>query len=162
MAIEVRRAEPVEFAEAGSVTAAAYREFVDGTEWSSYLDTIADVGSRADRTEIIIAMDGGAIIGSATLELDGRTSPGEGPLEPHRAHIRMLGIHPEARGRGAARALMAACEDRARGAGRTILTLNTTERMRTAKTMYERLGYVRGPDEVMPDGFVLLNYSKQL
>ena len=162
MAIEVREADPGEFAEAGAVTAAAYREFFDGTQWASYLDAIADVAGRADRTEIIIALDEGAIIGSATLELDGRTSAEDGPLEPYRAHIRMLGVHPDARGRGAAKALMAACESRARAAGRSLLTLNTTDLRRTAKTMYERLGYVRGPDEPMPGGITLLNYSKQL
>ncbi|MEA2520442.1 MAG: hypothetical protein QOI81_88 [Actinomycetota bacterium] len=162
MAIEVREADPAEFAEAGAVTAAAYREFFDGTQWERYLDEIADVASRAGRTEIIIALDAGAIIGSATLELDGRTSPDDGPLEPDRAHIRMLGVHPDARGRGAAKALMTACESRARAAGRTVLTLNTTDLMRAAKTMYEGLGYVRGPDEPLPGGITLLNYSKQL
>ena len=146
----------------GEVTAAAYREFFVGTEWADYLDAIADIAGRAERTEILVATDDDRIIGSATLELDGRTSPEDGPLEPHQAHIRMLGIHPDARGRGAAKALMAACEARARVAGRTVLTLNTSERMAAAKAMYERLGYGRRDDEVMPDGFVLLSYGKQL
>jgi len=34
--------------------------------------------------------------------------------------------------------------------------------MQTAKTMYESLGYERGPDLTFPDGFVLLSYSKAL
>ena len=162
MAIVVRAADPDEYVEAGEVTAAAYREFLEGTAWAEYLNNIADIASRAERTEILVVVDDDRIVGSATLELDGRTSPEDGPLEPHRAHIRMVGVHPDARGRGAARALMAACEARARAAGRTELTLNTTERMAAAKAMYERLGYERLADEIMPDGFVLLAYRKRL
>lgn len=162
MAIVVRVAHPDEYVEAGEVTAAAYREFLEGTEWAEYLENIADIASRAERTEILVVVDDDRIVGSATLELDGRTSPEDGPLEPHRAHIRMLGVHPDARGRGAAKALMAACEARASEAGRTELTLNTTERMAAAKAMYERLGYERLASEIMPDGFVLLAYRKRL
>jgi hypothetical protein len=28
--------------------------------------------------------------------------------------------------------------------------------------MYESLGFERGPDEVFPDGFVLLSYAKRI
>lgn len=146
----------------GDITAAAYREFLEGTQRADYLGTIADIAARAERTEILVVTDDGRITGSATLELDGRTNPEDGPLPAHEAHIRMLGIHPDARGRGAAKALMAACEARAREAGRTVLTLNTTHLMAAAKAMYEGLGYVRADDEVKPDGFVLLSYAKQL
>ncbi len=162
MTISVRIAHPDEYTVAGEVTAAAYREFLEGTAWADYLVTIADIASRAERTEILVVIDDDRIVGSATLELDGRTSLDDGPLGSHQAHIRMLGVHPDARGRGAAKALMAVCEARAREAGRTELTLNTTERMAAAKAMYERLGYERQEDEIMPDGFVLLAYSKQL
>jgi len=53
-------------------------------------------------------------------------------------------------------------EARARAAGKTFMTLNTTQRMRAAQAMYERLGYERAEDILFPDGFVLLGYSKQL
>ena len=162
MTILVRAARPDEYAAAGDITAAAYHEFLEGTRWAAYLETIADIAARAERTEILVATDDDQIIGSATLELDGRTSLDDGPLAPHQAHIRMLGVHPDARGRGAAKALMAACEARARETGRTVLTLNTTERMAAAKAMYEGLGYRRQADEIMPDGSVLLAYEKQL
>jgi ribosomal protein S18 acetylase RimI-like enzyme len=57
---------------------------------------------------------------------------------------------------------MAASEERARAAGKTHMTLNTTRRMEAAQAMYERLGYERTEDMVFPDGFVLLAYRKQL
>ncbi len=164
--IEIREARADEHAEAGAVTADAYREFVPETgdaQWQEYLLHIADVGGRADRTTVLVAIDGASIVGSATLELDGRVEPGDDPpLELGEAHIRMLGVATAARRRGIARALMAACEERAVAAGRTKLSLNTTHRMGAAQQMYEALGYRRGPDRVFPDGFVLLSYSKRL
>jgi ribosomal protein S18 acetylase RimI-like enzyme len=74
----------------------------------------------------------------------------------------MLGVLPEARRLGVARALMEEAERRARAAGKTRITLHTTERMEAARTMYERLGFVRAADRVFPDGFVLLGYERAL
>jgi ribosomal protein S18 acetylase RimI-like enzyme len=166
--MEVREATVDEHAEAGRVTAEAYREFVrpGDEDWERYLLRIADVADRADRTTILVAVEDGRILGSLTLELDGRVRDEDDeehrPLEPEEGHIRMLGVDPAARARGVARALMAESEARARAAGKTFMTLNTTPRMKDAKAMYERLGYERTEDVVFPDGFVLLGYSKQL
>jgi ribosomal protein S18 acetylase RimI-like enzyme len=165
--VEVREATSGEHAEAGRVTAEAYREFVRAGEedWERYLRRIADVTARAERTTILVAVEDGRVLGSLTLELDGRVQD-EGdedqPLRPGEAHIRMLGVDPAARARGVARALMAESEARARAAGKTFMTLNTTRRMKAAQAMYERLGYERAEEIVFPDGFVLLGYSKKL
>jgi ribosomal protein S18 acetylase RimI-like enzyme len=166
--MEIREALPEEHAEAGRVTAEAYREFVrlGDDDWERYLERIADVAARAGRTTILVAVEQGRVLGSLTLELDGRVRDEDDeehrPLEPGEAHIRMLGVDPGARTRGVARALMAESEARARSAGKTLLTLHTTQRMKAAQAMYERLGYDRTEDRVFPDGFVLLGYSKQL
>jgi ribosomal protein S18 acetylase RimI-like enzyme len=162
--VRVREARPEEFAEAGAVTALAYREFVtpgDG-DWEDYLEHIADVERRARSATVLIAVQDDRILGSATLELDGRIDEDDEALAPDEAHIRMLGVHPEWRGRGVARALMDACFDRARAAGRTRMTLHTTRRMRTARRMYEAMGFTRRPDRVFPDGFVLLSYERPI
>ena len=163
--VEIREAAPHEHAEAGRVTAEAYREFVGPEEasWEDYLAEIADVPARAGRTRVMVALEDGRIVGTATLELDGRVDEdGDRPLSPGEAHIRMLGVHPDARGRGIARALMTTCEETARTAGKTRMTLHTTERMQGAQRMYESLAYERTEDRVFPDGFVLLSYGKDL
>jgi ribosomal protein S18 acetylase RimI-like enzyme len=168
MAIEVREATPTEHGEAGRVTAGAYREFVrpGDDDWEAYLARIADVADRASRTTVLVAAEDGRILGSLTLELEGRVRDEDDdehrPLEPGEAHIRMLGVDPHARGRGVARALMEAAEARALEAGKSVVTLNTTRRMAAARAMYERLGYERTEDRVFPDGFVLLGYRKRL
>jgi len=162
--IEIREAGPDDYRAAGAVTAEAYREFArDGDpDWLEYLTRIEDVEGRASRTTILVAVELGEIVGSATLELDGRTDEDDDPLAPHEAHIRMLGVQPGARGRGIGRLLMSACESRARAAGRTTVSLHTTQRMRAAQRIYESMGYERGDDWVFPDGFVLLSYERHL
>jgi ribosomal protein S18 acetylase RimI-like enzyme len=164
----VREATEDEHREAGRVTADAYREFIrpGDVDWQRYLRRIADVAERADRTTVLVAVEDGRVLGSLTLELEGRVRDEDDdhhrPLEPGEAHIRMLGVDPAARARGVARALMAESEARARAAGKTHMTLNTTKRMKAARAMYDRLGYERMEDTVFPDGFVLLGYRKQL
>jgi ribosomal protein S18 acetylase RimI-like enzyme len=160
--IQTRPARPEEYEEAGRVTALAYREFADTDSWEHYLAAIADVEGRADVGLVLVAVEDGRVLGSATLELDERIEEEEPPLPPDEAHIRMLGVHPDERGRGVARALMRECFDRAREAGRTRMTLHTTQRMEAAQKMYEALGFERLPDRTFPDGFVLLTYARPI
>jgi ribosomal protein S18 acetylase RimI-like enzyme len=166
MDIEIRDVRPDEHEESGRVTADAYREFVPvggDANWEPYLHVIADVAGRAGRTTVLVALEGDRIVGSATIELEARIEPDDDPpLAPGEAHIRMLGVAPDARGRGIGPALMEVCEARARAAGKEMMRLHTTPKMTTAQRMYESLGYSRGEDWVLPDGFVLLSYSKRL
>jgi ribosomal protein S18 acetylase RimI-like enzyme len=164
VSVEIREARPEEYEEAGRVTATAYREFVrpGETAWEEYLDRIADAASRARVATVLVALDGDRIVGSATLELGERIDDDDPPLAPDEAHVRMVGVHPDARRRGIAAALLADVEDRARRAGRSRMTLHTTQRMLPAQAMYERLGYRRLEDRVFPDGFVLLTYERTI
>lgn len=157
--MEIREATAEEHAEAGRVTAAAYEGLVRDP---SYLERIAAVADRAPRTVILVAVDDGTIVGSLTLELSRRVNPDDDPLEAHRAHIRMLGVAPDHQGRGIGKALMHDAEARARAAGKTEMTLHTTEPMAAARAMYVGLGYERSPDDVLPDGSVLMGYRKEL
>lgn len=164
-AVTVREARPDEHEEVGRITVAAYREFVrDGdADWHEYLETIANVEGRADRTTILVAVDAGRIVGSATLELFDRVERDDDPpLHPDEAHIRMLGVHPSARRLGVARTLIDACFERSAAAGKTFMTLHTTSRMTAAQAMYDTLGFQRLADRVFPDGFVLLTYRREI
>jgi ribosomal protein S18 acetylase RimI-like enzyme len=89
---------------------------------------------RAGRRRVIVARDGGQIVGTVQLLHD---MP---PNQPHRGEVAKLLVHPAARRRGIATALMAAVEAEARGLGRSLLTLDT----RTgdpAEALYRRLGW---------------------
>src|ERR1700681_18161 len=76
-AIEIRPVRESEYAAAGEATARAYREFVtpSASGFEAYLARIADIGARADRATVLLALVDGVIAGSATLELDSRVHP---------------------------------------------------------------------------------------
>jgi hypothetical protein len=62
---------PDEYAEAGDVTALAYREYMSPDDaWAVYEGLLADVAGRAERALVLVAELDGAVAATATLELD--------------------------------------------------------------------------------------------
>jgi len=89
-----------------------------------------------DRTRrMLVARWSGRIVGTVQLE------PAAQPNQQHRAEVVKLLVHPDARRRGIARALMSALEDVARLEHRTLLTLDTRTGDR-AEPLYVSLGYI--------------------
>ena len=158
----MRVARPEEYTAAGAVTALAYREFaVEGDDgWSWYLDHIADIAGRAERTTVLVAVTAGAVVGTATLELEGRIEPTRaGPLARDEAHERMVGVHPDHRRRGIARRLMLQCIDVSRQRGKVRLTLETTPVMSAAQALYRALGFTRGATRELDEGLTLVSFE---
>ncbi len=91
------------------------------------------VESHARR--MLVARCGDEIVGTVQLNLD------VPPNQRHRAAVTRLLVHPKARRRGIARALMAGIEKLARSEGRTLLTLDT-RRGDMAEPLYLAMGYV--------------------
>ena len=106
--------------------------------WQRHVLPFVQAGSRC----VLVARQAGRIVGTVQLDLD---TP---PNQPHRAEVRKLLVHPEARRYGIARALMQAIEEQARNAGRTLLTLDTVTNC-PAEPLYRSLGYI--PLGVIPD-----------
>jgi ribosomal protein S18 acetylase RimI-like enzyme len=161
-AIEIRPVREPEYAAAGEATARAYREFVSPgrSGFEAYLARIADIGARADRATVLVAIVDGVVAGSATLELDSRVTPSTAdPLAPDEAHLRMLGLSPEQRGRGVARRLVTACIALARERGKRRLTLETSPLMIAAQQLYTTMGFTSTGERQTPDGTVLLGYT---
>lgn len=90
---------------------------------------------RARTRRVVVARTGDRIVGTVQLDL---ALP---PNQRHRADVAKMLVHPSARRRGVARALMLALEDIARAEGRTLLTLDTVTGS-PAETLYRSLGYV--------------------
>jgi GNAT superfamily N-acetyltransferase len=84
---------------------------------------------------VLVARAGDRIVGTVQLDL---SVP---PNQQHRAEVAKLLVHPSARRRGIARALMVALEAAARSERRTLLTLDTWTGG-SAEPLYLSLGYV--------------------
>lgn len=92
-------------------------------------------GVRARTRRVLVARWNDRIVGTVQLDL---AVP---PNQLHRAEVTKLLVHPDARRRGIARALMIALERTALSAGRTLLTLDTWTDGH-AELLYRSLGYV--------------------
>jgi ribosomal protein S18 acetylase RimI-like enzyme len=98
-------------------------------------------GVRAGTRRVLVVRLGelnglnGRIVGTVQLELE---MP---PNQQHRATVAKLLVHPVARRRGIARALMLALEEMARSEKRTLLTLDTVSGS-GAEELYRSLGFI--------------------
>jgi ribosomal protein S18 acetylase RimI-like enzyme len=156
--IVVRPVRPEECTEAGRQTRAGFAA-IFGEGDVEYLDTVADVAGRCDRTTVLVAVDeDGLILGSITVELTTKLDPAQ-ELAPGEAHLRMLGVAPAAQGRGAGRALLEGAAAVARAAGKTRLTLGTLPEMTAARRLYDRMGFQGGPPEEHAPGRVHMSYE---
>jgi len=95
-------------------------------------DVINDIrqGSRL----LLLLRVSGRVVGSVQLDLCMR------PNGTHRAEVQKLFVHTSVRRQGFGRAMMAAIEQEARNARRSLLCLDT-ESHKPAEVMYRRLGW---------------------
>ena len=92
-------------------------------------------GVQARTRRVMVARLDGGLVGTVQIDL---ATP---PNQQHRAEVLKLLVHPSARRRGVARALMVAIEGVAQQERRTLLTLDTWTG-RAAEGLYRSLGYV--------------------
>ena len=132
------------------VTLAAYSVYASimGPMWEFYrlsiLETLADIAPA----EQIVAERDGSIVGTALLFPSGtvfQRPDGESAalIWPE---MRLLAVAPVAQGFGIGAALVRECIRRAQKSGVAVLTLHTTEAMRVAMAMYERMGFHHAPE----------------
>jgi GNAT superfamily N-acetyltransferase len=118
---------------------------VDAGASVSYLPPLASTIARgfwkrmaadvAAGTRILLAAwDDAVLVGTVMLEF------ASAPNQPHRAEVQKLLVHPDARRRGLARALMARLEHEAARAGKTLLTLDTAAGD-AAEHLYRDIGW---------------------
>lgn len=169
--LRVRDADPTEYDAIGKIVAAAFAADgqLEAPDSVFYAEVLRDVAGRAASAEIIAALDDGVVVGGVTFV------PRGGPMadiaRDGEAEIRMLGVSPDAQGRGAGSALMREClaraardgdRDGAAGARRVVLSTNAVAH--GSHRLYARLGFVRDParDWTPVPGVDLLCYVLEL
>ena len=140
---------PDEHRAVGELVVEAY-EAIDPYGLDGYAKELRDVAGRAATAEVLVAADDdGTLLGAVTY-VPGPDSSSAEFTEADAAGIRMLAVAEKAQGRGIGRALVTACLDRARAAGRAQVLLHTTDWMTTAHGLYGRLGFERDPSMDWP------------
>jgi GNAT superfamily N-acetyltransferase len=154
--IEIRPIQPPEHRTLGVLTVEAYRA-LDGARLGSYADELADVATRAGSAEVLVAVDGGQLLGGVTF-VPGPDNPYAEQLQEGEVGIRMLAVAPSAQGRGVGRALSVACIERARNGSARRVALHSTPWMKAAHRLYESLAFVRAPErdlQISPEVLLL-------
>ena len=135
------------------------RDAVEGGASIGFLRPLSRDAARAYWREVLAALDdhfvlwvaeeGGDVVGTVQL------SRARKPNAPHRAEVQKLFVHSRHRGKGIARQLLAAAEAHARGAGCTLLVLDT-EVDSPAEHVYRHLGWRKAGEipnyALTPDG----------
>lgn len=158
----IRSARPDEYEQIGELTVRVYLAEGYTRTGSHYLGVLADVAGRAEKAEVMVAVDeSDRILGTVTYA--GYGSPyAETATAPDEAGFRMLVVDPATRGQGVGDALVRWCIERARQDGARVLRLSTQAGMASAARLYLRLGFARTPDlDWTPEPDVdLLTYEK--
>jgi ribosomal protein S18 acetylase RimI-like enzyme len=145
--VTIRLAREEDLPAVGELTFSAYHEdgHLAGGPDSDYAKQLADARPRHQEAELLVAVDGaGTLLGTVTIAHPGSTwreIGGEHDLE-----FRMLAVSPAARGRGVGEALTRRVLEEAARLGFTAVVLSSSQSMRAAHRLYERLGFRRTPE----------------
>jgi len=146
--VRVRRPRPAEAAEHVPALARLLIDCVAGGASVSFMHPlgrdraeafwrgVTDGVARGERILLVAEGDAGAIVGTVQVLL---AMPEN---QPHRGEIAKLLVHPQVRRQGIAARLMAAADEAARAAGKTLLVLDTVTGG-DAERLYPRLGWQR-------------------
>ena len=147
----------------GRIVVSSYHALSGHPAEPDYDAELEDVAARVRSATVLGAFEGTAPLGCVTY-VDGAGSPYAEELEDDEASFRMLAVSPAAQGRGVGEALVRACLDRAREAGRSAVFIYSGSWMTSAHRLYGRLGFVRTPerDWEFPGRFTLLGFSVAL
>ncbi len=159
--VVIRDALPGEFAEVARIRLAAYQAGGYLLPSSRYAPMLAALGT-ADDGQVLVAADGGRLIGTVMLQLWPRS--GQMVTAPDEAEIRALAVTPGCQGQGTGRALLRAVTGRAAAEGIRHLVLCTQQAMFAAHHLYEQAGFLRLPERDWSpgEGEVLLAYGRLL
>lgn len=143
----VREARPSEFDEIGRLTYAGFGHAEPGARRPApeRLHLLLNAEARARQGTLLVAEDGGHLIGTATL-LPGDAALSRQARSAAESELRLLAVLPQARSTGAGWQLMRAAIERSAAAGARALVLDTGPRNFTSQRLYHRLGFERAPE----------------
>jgi GNAT superfamily N-acetyltransferase len=119
------------------------KEYTNPDVWLNYLSNIRASVDNPEIDRILVAKTGHSILGTLQLFESSEKAYGRPELEIFSPIVRLLAVHPEARGRGVAQALLKESLHYAKTKGAESLYLHSTDLMKKAIQLYEWLGFKR-------------------
>lgn len=131
---------------AGEIVRRAYFDLDGYPHHPDYDEIIADVSSRVDDALVLGAFLDDQLVGCLTYvgSVDNAHAKHD---DPSAASFRYFGIDPEAQGSGVGEAMVRWVIERARHDDKQRVIIHTLTMMDAAMHLYERLGFVRLPEQ---------------
>ncbi|WP_018126857.1 GNAT family N-acetyltransferase [Balneola vulgaris] len=150
----IREAQPEEHQALGAIMVDVYSSlegFPQPDEKPGYYQMLQNVGelTQKESISIFVALSStdkvlGGVVYMRRLKDYG--APGLVTTIPQASGFRLLAVLPETRGMGVGKALIQKCIDQTKVDGNQQLIIHSTEFMKVAWGMYERMGFSRFPD----------------
>jgi GNAT superfamily N-acetyltransferase len=137
-------------------------------EQPGYYEMLANIGrftEKKDARVLVAVSENGELVGGVVYfgDMAQYGSGGTATAVKNASGIRLLGIDPKSRGTGAGKALTNACIELAREHGHAEVVLHTTQAMRVAWGLYERLGFDRSEDlDFLQQGLPVFGFKLRL
>ncbi len=149
--LEIRNAKPAEFVSIGKLMASVYSQlegFPKASEQPDYYKMLLNVGTLTEKenTELIVAISNkGKMVGAVVYFSDMKNYGSGGTVTKikNASGFRLLAVDFQERGKEIGKRLCKACIDRAKGKNQKELYIHSTESIKVAWGMYERLGFTR-------------------
>lgn len=125
-----------------------YRESYGEEDWLEYSNTIIKSLDNPNIEKTYVAKVDDKIVGSVQIFLSAQLAyDWEEQIIINAPIIRLLVVHPEARGHGIAQKLIEECLHFSKKQHAKQLFLHTTDLMENAIQLYEKLGFIRQPSK---------------
>jgi len=152
--LEIREVLRDEYQRIGQLMVEVYSTldgFPTQDEQPRYYEMLANIGSFAEQpdTQMLVAISARSeLVGGVVYfgDMARYGSGGTATAEKNASGIRLLGVDPRSRGMGIGKALTNTCIQMARDSGHSQVILHTTQAMRVAWSLYQKLGFERSPD----------------
>ncbi|MFD1607961.1 GNAT family N-acetyltransferase [Oceanobacillus luteolus] len=120
-----------------------YESYFPPQAWEDYLKRIVSSIDNPNVDKILVAKLDQEVLGTLQLFQSGEKAYAIPELKIEAPIIRLLGVHPRARGRGVGHALLNTVIHDAKALGESSIYLHTTDFMHHAIKIYEKLGFKR-------------------
>lgn len=163
----IREAKPAEFKAIGQLMVDVYSQldgFPKPEEQPAYYEKLANIGNMTDKPKVrlLIAISNEGKIGGAVVYLGDMAyygSGGRATQEKDAAGFRLLAVDPDTRGQGLGKRLSMACLNLAKEEDNQQMIIHTTNAMKPAWKMYEKIGFRRSEDlDFLMEGFPVFGF----
>lgn len=133
-----------------------YKERFEADAWTNYINELTVSVDNPNIERILVAKHHNEILGSLQLFQSSEKAYGRPELEITSPIVRLLNVHPDARGLGIATTLLNAAISYAKNQDASHLYLHSAEWMVQAGKIYEHLGFTRDQTkEYLKRGFLV-------